>query len=155
MYIELTLNFPKTFIWTKVEVLTLALVLPDLTSQILVGTNKLDVLYSKCAHENATTFLSSMVIKQYFKFCKIMWRQACNWPLVYVKLRGISPKVVLTGSTVAMDGYVHLHGPHRDRWVTLKLPWVPLSNGLLIANCVHTLSYRCPFKLSVLLRNRS
>ncbi len=48
--IELNLKFPKAFIGAEVEVPTLALGVPDLTSlsQILVGTNSLDVLYTVC-----------------------------------------------------------------------------------------------------------
>lgn len=155
-YIELTLKFPKVLIGTEVEVPTLALVVPDLTSlsQILVGTNSLDVLYSKCAKENAASFQSSFHGYQaVLKVLEARWRQASSETLGYVKLRGNSPEVVPAGSTVVLDGFVHLHGPHTEKWVTLEPPSVPLPSGLLIANCLHTLPRKRLSKLSVLLRN--
>lgn len=98
-YIELTLKFPKAFIGTEVEVPTLALVVPDLTSlsQIIAGTNSLDVLYSKCAKEkNAANFQSSFHGYQaVLKVLEAMWRQARSETLGYVKLSGNSPEVVL------------------------------------------------------------
>lgn len=53
-YVELTLKFPQEFLGIEAEVLTLALVVPDLTyaPQILIGTNTLDVLYAD--HAQAT-----------------------------------------------------------------------------------------------------
>lgn len=54
---------------------------------------------------------------------------------------------------MVLDGFVHLHGPHTEKWVTLEPPSVPLPSGLLIANCLHTLPCKHPSKLSVLLRN--
>ncbi len=70
-----------------------------------------------------------------------------------MKLRGNSPEVVPAGSTVVLDGFVHLHGPHTEKWVTLRPPSVPLPSDLLIANCLHTLPCKRPSKLSVLLKN--
>lgn len=70
-----------------------------------------------------------------------------------MKLKGNSPEVVPAGSTVVLDGLVHLHGPHTEKWVTLEPPSVPLASGLLLANCLHTLPRNRLSKLSVLLGN--
>ncbi len=80
-YIELTLKFPKEFIGAEFEVPTLALVVPDLTSlsQILVGTNSLDVLYSKCAEENAANFQSSF---QGYQAVLKVWKLGGDKPVV-------------------------------------------------------------------------
>ncbi len=156
VYIELSLKFPKAFIGAEVEVPTLALVVLDLTSlsQILVGTNSLDVLYSKCAKENVANFQSSFHGYQaVFKVVEARWRQASSETLSYVKLRGNSLKVVPAGSTVVLVGFVHLHGPHTEKWVTLGSPLAPLPSDLLITNSLHTLPRKRPSKLSVLLRN--
>ncbi len=68
-YIELTLKFPKALIGAEVEVPTLTLVMPDLTSlsKTLVGTNYLDVLKQM----QLTFSQASMVTKQYIKFWKL------------------------------------------------------------------------------------
>ncbi len=80
------------------------------------------------------------------------WRQASSGTLGYVKLRGNSPEFVPAGSTVVLEGFVHLHGPHTENCVTLGPPSVPLPSGLLIANCLHTLPRKRSSKLSVLLK---
>lgn len=61
-YIELALKFPKKFVGVEVEVPTLALVVPDLKSmsQVLVGTNSLDVLNGHCIRENQSNPCSSL-----------------------------------------------------------------------------------------------
>lgn len=51
-YVELDVMFPAEFLGHKVNVSTLALVIPDLRSSqpsILIGTNTLDVVYGKCS----------------------------------------------------------------------------------------------------------
>ncbi len=81
MYIELTLKFPKAFIGAEVEVPTLALVVLDLTSlsQILVGTNSLDVLYASVLKKMLlTSSQASMVTKQYLK----LWKLGGDKPVV-------------------------------------------------------------------------
>ncbi|KAL1274976.1 hypothetical protein QQF64_027790 [Cirrhinus molitorella] len=155
-YIELILKFPKEFMGTEVEVPTLALVVPDLTrfSQILVGTNSLDVLYDKCAQDCAANVKSSFHGYQaVLKVLEARWRQASSETLGYVKFMGNAPEIVPSGGTVVLDGHVHFHGPHTEKWVTLEPPSVPLPNGLLMANCLHTLSGKSLSKLSVLLKN--
>ncbi len=87
------------------------------------------------------------------KVLEAKWRQASSETLDYVTLRGNSPEIVPAGSTVVLDSFVHLHGPHIKKWVTLGPPSVSLPSCLLIANCFHTLPHKRPSKLSVLLRN--
>lgn len=155
-YIELTLKFPKEFIGAEVEVPTLALVVPDLTSfsQILVGTNSLDVLYGKCAQDCAADVKSSFPGYQaVLKVLEARWRQASSETLGYVKFKGNSPEMVPAGGMVVLEGQAHFHGPHTEKLVTLEPPSIPLPNGLLIASCLHTLPNKRLSKLSVLLRN--
>lgn len=56
------MRFPKEFVGVEVKVPTLALVVPDLKSlsQVLVGTNSLDVLYGHCIRENESNPSSSL-----------------------------------------------------------------------------------------------
>lgn len=155
-YIELTLKFPRAFVGTEVEVPTLALVVPDLTSfsQVLVGTNSLDVLYSKVAKESRHNPQSSFHGYQaVLKVLEARWKQASSKTLGYLKSSRNSPEVVPAGSTVVLDGFVHLNAPHTEKWVTLEPPSVPLPSGLLVANCLHTLPCKRLSKLSVLLKN--
>lgn len=123
-------------------------------SQILVGTKSLDVLYSKCDKENKDNFQSSFHGYQaVLKVLEARWRQTSSETLGYVKLRGNSLEVVPAGSTVVLDSFVHLHGPHTEKWVILGPASVTLPSGLLIANCLHTLPHKRTSKLSVLPKN--
>lgn len=61
-YVELSLTFTEEFLGMKTEVPTLALVVPDVgdMSQILIGTNELDVLYSNYVEKNGCPSESSL-----------------------------------------------------------------------------------------------
>lgn len=157
-YIELTLKFPATFIGVEVEIPTLALVVPDLTSspQILVGTNSLDVLYSKSAKESSVKLQSSLCGYQaVLRVLEARWIRATSENLGCVKVKGTSVEVIPAKSTVVLDGAVHLNGPYMKGWVALEPPSIPLPNGILIASCLHSLPHKHPTKLSVLLRNET
>lgn len=73
-YVELTITFPKDFVGVDTEVLTLALIVPDLpsTSQpsVLIGTNTLDNLYKDFSQQK--TFLPLMDTSKCLRF----WRCA-------------------------------------------------------------------------------
>ncbi|RXN31336.1 Retrovirus-related Pol polyprotein from transposon 412 [Labeo rohita] len=157
-YIELALRFPKEFVGVEVDVPTLALVVPDLKglSQVLIGTNSLDVLYSHYINENESNPCSNLHGYQaVLKVLEARWRQASSEALGHVRLMGNFPEVVPAGNTVVLNGCVQLRKPCMEKWVTLEQPPAPFPSGLLVATCVHTLSSRHPSRLSVLLKNGS
>ncbi|RXN13805.1 Retrovirus-related Pol polyprotein from transposon 412 [Labeo rohita] len=157
-YIELALRFPKEFVGVEVDVPTLALVVPDLKglSQVLIGTNSLDVLYSHYISENESNPCSNLHGYQaVLKVLEARWRQASSEALGHVRLMGNFPEVVPAGNTVVLNGCVQLRKPCMEKWVTLEQPPAPFPSGLLVATCVHTLSSRHPSRLSVLLKNGS
>lgn len=155
-YTELTLKFPREFVGVEVEVPTLALIVPDLKSlsQVLVGTNSLDVLYSHCIKENESSPCSSLHGYQaVLKVLEARWRQTSSEALGQVKLVGNLHEVVPAGSTVVLNGYVQLREPCMEKWVILEPPSAPFPSGLMVASCVHTLPSKRFSQLSVLLKN--
>lgn len=150
-YIELAVKFPKEFVGVEVDVPTLALVVPDQKSlsQILIGTNTLDVLYGHYIRENECNPCSNLYGYQaVLKVLEARWRQASE-VLGHVKLMGNFPEVVPAGNTVVLNGHVQLRKLCTEKWVTLEQPPAPFPSGLLVASCVHTLPSRYPSKLSV------
>lgn len=55
-YVEVSVKFPKDFICSEPEILTLALVVPDVSSSseipLLIGTNTLDAIYEQCSNQS-------------------------------------------------------------------------------------------------------
>ncbi|KAG1925816.1 interleukin-1 receptor accessory protein-like 1-A [Pimephales promelas] len=155
-YIELVLKFPKEFVGAEIEIPTLALVVPDLKSlsQVLVGTNSLDVLYGHCINEKQNNPCSDFHGYQaVLRVLEARWRQAGSEPLGHVKLMGNMPEVVPAGNTVVLNGYVQLRKPCLEKLIALEPPSTPAFCGLSVASCVHTLPSRRSFQLSVLLKN--
>ncbi|KAG1954310.1 interleukin-1 receptor accessory protein-like 1-A [Pimephales promelas] len=155
-YIELVLKFPKEFVGAEIEIPTLALVVPDLKSlsQVLVGTNSLDVLYGHCINEKQNNPCSDFHGYQaVLRVLEARWRQAGSEPLGHVKLMGNMPEVVPAGNTVVLNGYVQFRKPCLEKLIALEPPSTPAFCGLSVASCVHTLPSRRSFQLSVLLKN--
>ncbi len=52
-YIEIPITFPEDMVGSEIEIVTLALIVPDFNpgkqSQVLIGTNTLDSLYAECS----------------------------------------------------------------------------------------------------------
>lgn len=158
-YVELNLTFPKEFLGIETEVPTLALVVPDMTNtpQILIGTNSLDTLYSSYTQENAGSPQASFYgYRAVLKTLKIRQEQACNGNLGRVKVKGNTPEVVPAGSTVVLEGLIHVTGSHTEKWVIIEPPSESsLPSGLLVASSLHTLPDKRPCHLPVLIRNET
>ncbi len=93
-YIELALGFPKEFVEVRVEVPTLAFLVPvyKSLSQVIVVTNSLDVLYSNCIRESKIVPCSSLYVYQAgLKVLKARWRQTSSEALGTGEADGKSP----------------------------------------------------------------
>lgn len=78
-YAELNITFPKDFVGVDTEVLTLALIVPDLpsTSQpsVLIGTNTLDNLYKDFSQQETRYFSPTYGYKQVLKMLEMRLKQ--------------------------------------------------------------------------------
>lgn len=158
-YVELNMTFPEEFVGTEIEVPTLALVVPDVnnTPQILIGTNTLDILYSSYVERNECQPQSSLPgYRVVLKILEVRQRQAGTGALGWVKIQGNVPEVVPAGSTVVLDGLVHVSHAHGEKWVAMEAPTESsLPGGLLVASSLCILPVKRPYCMPVLLRNET
>lgn len=110
-YVELNLMFPEEFLGKESEVPTLALVVPDVSSvpQVLIGTNSLDVLYSNYVERHyccPQSFLPGYRVV--LKILEVRQKQAGPGALGLIKAKSHTPEVVPAGSTVVVEGWVHM-----------------------------------------------
>lgn len=158
-YVELTLTFPEKFLGIETEVPTLVLVVPDVGSvpQILIGTNSLDVLYSSYVEEHDRRPQSSLPgYRVVLKILEVRKQQASTGALGLIKAQNNTRQVVPAGSTVAVEGQVHMSGAHKDKWVVVEAASVSsLPGGLLVASSLCTLPVKRPCSMSILLSNET
>lgn len=103
--------FPDGFLGTEVEVPTLALVVPDVKdmSQILIGTNSLDVLYSSYLAKNESRPHSTLPgYRVVLQILEVRRWQAGTGASGWVKMKGNAPEVVPEGGTVVLYGLMGL-----------------------------------------------
>lgn len=123
VYVELNLMFPEEFFDEETEVPTLVLIVPDVNSvpQILIGTNSLDVLYSNYIERHDCCPQSSLPgYSVVLKILEVRQRQASTGNLGLIKARSNAPEVVPAGSTVVVEGQVHLSGAHQEKWAAVE-----------------------------------
>ncbi|KAJ8353349.1 hypothetical protein SKAU_G00209160 [Synaphobranchus kaupii] len=94
------------------EVPTLVLVVPDMcnVSQILIGTNTLDVLYSLSLQEKGVCKPSSHGYRAVMKILEARRKHTDTGALGWAKMQGPNPEVIPAGHTVVIDAFVHVNG---------------------------------------------
>lgn len=158
-YVELNLMFPEEFLGKESEVPTLALVVPDVSSvpQVLIGTNSLDVLYSNYVERHdccPQSFLPGYRVV--LKILEVRQKQAGPGALGLIKAKSHTPEVVPAGSTVVVEGWVHMSAAHKEKWAVVEAASASsLPGGLLVASSLCTLPVKCPCLMSILLRNET
>lgn len=156
-YVELDLTFPEEFLGEETVVPTLALVVPDLDSvpQILIGTNF--VLYSDYIKRHdchPQSFLPGYIVV--LKILEVRQRQASAGALGLIKVQNHTPEVVPAGSTVVVEGQVHVNSNHQEKWAVIEAASVSsLPGGLLVASSLCSLPVKRPSSTSILLKNET
>ena len=158
-YVELNLMFPEEFLGEDIEVPTLVLVVPDVSSmpQILIGTNSLDVLYSSYV-ESHDGHPQSLIpgYRVVLKVLEVRQKQARTGSLGLIKAKSFTSEVVPAGGTVVVEGQVHMTGAHREKWAMVEAASVSsLPGGLLVASSLCTLPDKRPHSMSILLKNET
>jgi hypothetical protein len=157
-YVELNLLFPEEFLGEETEVPTLVLVVPNVNSvpQILIGTNSLDVLYSFVERHGCRPQSFLPGYRVVLKILEVREKHASTGALGLIKARSNTPEVVPAGSTVVVEGQVHMSGAHQDKWSFVEAASVPsLPGGLVVASSLCTLPVKRLCSMSILLRNES
>uniref|UniRef100_A0A3B3R4V1 Gypsy retrotransposon integrase-like protein 1 n=1 Tax=Paramormyrops kingsleyae TaxID=1676925 RepID=A0A3B3R4V1_9TELE len=158
-YIKLSITFPKDFVGSKIEIPTLALVIPHLRSatheQVLIGTNTLDVLYTH--FQPFSTFQPSFYgYRAVLKILETRQRSTSSRTLGWARMIGKMPEMVPAGQTVVLTGLVNVPNAHSGKYGIVEQPLVStLPNGLLVPASLVSLPNRRPWHLSVMLKNET
>uniref|UniRef100_A0AAR2JKB7 Gypsy retrotransposon integrase-like protein 1 n=1 Tax=Pygocentrus nattereri TaxID=42514 RepID=A0AAR2JKB7_PYGNA len=160
-YVELSVVFPKEFTGIEVEVPTLALVVPDTTSEsqphVLIGTNTLDVLYETASETAAATPESPLY--GYRAVLKVLELRQCHHQgsaFGFVKLHDKTPQLISAGQFVVVNGCAVVKEYTNETKAILEHPtWSSLPGGLLVQPCLIDVPSQPPYKVSVMLKNES
>lgn len=161
-YIEVCIKFPKDFAQSEPEIHTLALVVPDVTSNndvpLLIGTNTLDVIYEQCSNQSTEWTSSSRYgYEQIWKVLSKRQKQASSGRLGLVKLKGRTNEILPAGQKILLEGYlVQSASVGNETWALLEQPSESiLPGGVFVDHCLITLPKHSPFKVPVCLRNET
>ncbi len=160
-YVELTVGFPKDFLGTDIVVPTLALVVPDLRpetpSQVLIGTNTLDVLYEQYLDSHASDHQPSLYgYRAILKMLELRHQQNKEGHMGVVRMLSKTPTLIPAGHSVILEGSARVHSPSVDRWAVVEHPThSSLPGGLCVKRCLVTLPSTAPHKIPVVVTNET
>lgn len=152
--------FPQALLGVPIEVPTLALVVPNVRSNlqsfVLIGTNTMDVLYDKYSDDGSTDYQPAHYGYQaVIKVLELQRRQA-NYNYGMVKLQGKNPEVILAGKTVVIEGIAVAKNFQGETTVIVEhSPSSSLPGGLIVQSCLVDLPNQRLFELPVILSNVS
>lgn len=135
-YIELSITFLKDFVGTDIEVHTLALVVPHLHEQVLIGTNTLDALYANFQEDpNSSTFQPMPYgYRTVLNTLHMRQESSTRSSLGCIKRVGKIPEVVPSGQSVILEGMACVSNAHSEKYVLLEQPSASsLPSGLLVS----------------------
>ncbi|KAL3992153.1 cell division cycle protein 37 [Sarotherodon galilaeus] len=155
------MTFPADFFGSSINVDTLALVVPDIQQSypmILVGTNTLDVAYSKhCDTHSEQSFLptGSGYIAVY-KILQCRHVQNSDDQYAPVILKSDQPHTITAGQTTVLEGCLVTRLFQGEKAVILEHPTSSsLPGGLMVKTCLVDLPQRRPCFLPVVVSNES
>ncbi|XP_041923982.1 uncharacterized protein LOC121688433 isoform X1 [Alosa sapidissima] len=160
-YVELKIAFPKEFIESEPEIVTLALVIPDIRSSsdipVLVGTNTLDMLYDEHCDHNTTSLTSPLpVYSQILKMLALRKEQRTSGHHGILTMREKQPRVIPAGWKVPLEGHVSTSNITAEHCALIEQPTTSaLPGGIFVDTCLVTLPSQHPHKLPVWVRNET
>lgn len=139
-YVEVTITFPRDFVGIRMEVPTLALVIPDLPSafqpSLLIGTNTLDELYKDFSQQKPRYFSPSYGYKQILKILELRQKQGVEGNVGVVRLPEKQSRVIPAGQSTVLCGTASVRGVYPDKWVVIEHPSSSsLPGGLIVKTC--------------------
>lgn len=156
-YVETTIKFPESSLGVDIEVPTLALIVPDMCSSVLIGTNTLDILYEQYVDTASQNYESLPYgYKIVFKILEIRKRQAVDSSLGEVRLQSKSSETIAAGQTKVFEGSVSCRTPNAGKWVMVESPKsASLPGGILVTDGLASLPRKLPRCIPVILKNES
>uniref|UniRef100_A0A3B3I0W1 Gypsy retrotransposon integrase-like protein 1 n=1 Tax=Oryzias latipes TaxID=8090 RepID=A0A3B3I0W1_ORYLA len=157
-YIELNLTFPPDLFGSAINVYSLALVVPDHNQspqQILVGTNTLDVAYSKHVKKEDKSQSTAPGYVAVYKILQHRFNHSKEAQTASVTLMSGQPHIIQAGQTTVLDGHL-VKGLQGEKTVLLEHPQSgSLPGGLIVKSCLVNLPQHRPCHLPVVVSNES
>lgn len=160
-YVETDIKFPKELFEKEPNIPTLALVVPDLSSNtdtpLLIGTNTLDPLYEQYGEESLH-HLESLPYgyRQVLRTLEVRKKQADSGTIGLVMLRGRTHEVLPANQKMMLEGFVHVKQAESEQWAMIESPATSsLPGGVFVDNCLISLPKHGSYKVPVLLRNET
>lgn len=158
-YVPITLKFPREFIEAEPEISTLALVVPDRSSNcdlpVLIGTNALDILYEEhCIDKNPSDLSSVYGYRQIIHVLKLRNKVNSTGSVGLAKLKGKVQQVLPAKGRTCVEGYVRVDTPS-DCVMVDQPQSSALPGGVFVECCLVTLPSHHAHKLSVWMRNEN
>ena len=160
-YVEVTVGFPKDFLGADIEAQTLALVVPDshseTSSQVLIGTNTLDVLYEQYFEGRATGHQPSLYgYRAVLKTLEARHQQYRAGNVGVVRMLSQTPTLIPAGHSVILEGSAKVHSLPADRWALVEHPTqTALPGGLCVKSCLVTFPCVAPHTIPVVVMNET
>lgn len=159
-YIEMMVTFPEEFVGSKLDVCTLALVVPDvrpvLPSQILIGMNTLEPLYEQCVETKGASHKPTCHgYRAVLKLLQLRHEQFQRASEGVVCLASTTSVQVPAGHTMAMEGSIRADLPPTGKWALIEQPTTPLPGGLCVKSCLLTLPSIPTNKIPVIITNET
>lgn len=157
---ETNIKFPKNFLETEPEILTLALIVPDLCSNdnipLLIGTNTLDPLYELHCETLPRCPAIPYGYRQVLKTFEVKKKEAGDGKIGMVKLKGQPQHVLPVNQKTLLEGFVCSNYTDQEQWALLEQPATSsLPGGVFVDCCLITLPKHGSYKVPVLLRNET
>lgn len=160
-FIETAITFPKSSLGADIEVPTLALIVPNLSSNspsLLIGTNTLDILYEQYGlvvdskEKHSVPYGYKVVLKT----LAARKKHSVNSGLGEVRLHSTDCETIGAGQTKVLEGSITRRVPETGKWVTVEAPTTTsLPGGLFVEDGLATLPSKFPRCIPVILKNES
>lgn len=159
-YVEVTMTFSCDFLGSEFEVPTLALVVPDVhpdtPSQVLIGTNTLDILYDEYLINKPNYQPSLYGYRALLKILELRHQRNQTGSIGVVRMMSHAPTLIPAGHRVLLQGTARVDPFLTDRSAVVEHPTnSPLPGGLCVQSCLVTLPAKAPFKVPVVLANET
>uniref|UniRef100_A0A3B3BNF8 Gypsy retrotransposon integrase-like protein 1 n=1 Tax=Oryzias melastigma TaxID=30732 RepID=A0A3B3BNF8_ORYME len=157
-YIQVSLSFPPDFFGSTIDLDTLALIVPDhnqSSPQILIGTNTLDVAYSKHVTKRPQFHPTASGYNSVYKILKHRFNQRAENCKALVTFQSNQPCTIHAGQTIVLEGCLatKLQG---GKTVLVEHPQSSsLPGGLIVKSCLVNLPLHRPCHLPVVVSNES
>lgn len=155
-FIKTVITFPRSSLGADIEVPTLALIVPNLSSNspsLLIGTNTLDVLYAQygLAVDPVDKHFLPYGYKVLLQTLAARKKDTLDSNLGEVRLKSTDSETIQPRETKVLEGLIACRVQSIGKWVTVEAPVTAfLPGGLFVKDGLATLPSKLPQEVLVI-----